>query len=171
MRLRLEQCLREGWGLVVGSTFILPIWLMGASVHRSHWSSLLSVTSWSVFVLSWGGLIWGLLVSALLIFWIGFAHCEGEGRLATVWGRASCALLLLGMCFFLAIPGWRWTGELVGTTLSSTPIYLLKSMSVPLGAIVIGSLLAAFLSSYLVVIISFVGTLFVSGHVWAELVG
>jgi hypothetical protein len=171
MRLRLEQSLREGWGLVVGSTFILPLWLMGASVHRSHWSNLLSNTTWSVFVLSWGGLIWGLLVSALLIFWIGFAQCETEGRLATIWGRASCALLLLSMCFILVIPGWNWAGQLVGTALSSTPLYILKSMFVPVVAIVIGSTLAAFLSSYLVVIVSFVGTLFVSGHVWTELVG
>ena len=171
MRLRLEQSLRDGWGLVIGSTFILPIWLMGASVHRSHWSNLLTNTTWAEFLLSWGGLIWGLVVSALLIFWIGLAHCEAEGRLAHVWGRASCALILLAMCFVLSVPGWKWAGELVGTTLSSTPFYAFKSLSTPLIAVLLGSVLAAFLTSYLVVITTFIGTLCVTGYTWAELVG
>lgn len=169
MRLRFEQTLREGWGLVIGSTLILPLWLMGASVHRSHWTSLLSNTTWAEFLLSWGGLIWGLMVSALVTFWIGLAHCEAQGRLAQVWTRACCATILLVLCFVLALPGWKWAGELVGTTISFTPFYALKSLVAPIVAVILGSIFATFLTSYLVVVATLVGSLFVSGSVWSEL--
>ena len=108
-------------------------------------------------------------MSALVTFWIGLAHCEAEGRLAQVWTRACCALILLILCFVLALPGWKWAGELVGTTFSSTPFYAFKSLVAPLVSVIIGSALAAFLTSYLVVVISFVGAVFVTGTVWSEL--
>jgi len=38
MRLRLEQSLRDGSGAILMSAWILPVWLMGAAVHRSHWA-------------------------------------------------------------------------------------------------------------------------------------
>ena len=41
------------------TTIIYPIWIVGASVHRVHWSKLVDGTGWSDFLLGWGGLIWG----------------------------------------------------------------------------------------------------------------
>ena len=53
MRFRLEQSLREGWIGLVLTTIIYPIWIVGASVHRVHWSKLVDGTGWSDF--HWAG--------------------------------------------------------------------------------------------------------------------
>ena len=171
MRFRLEQSLREGWIGLVLTTIIYPIWIVGASVHRVHWSKLVDGTRWSDFLLGWGGLIWGVGVAVSLITWVGFAYCESEGRLGQLWSRACCGLILLGFALVLSLPSWKWAAELVGVPFIDTSGDIFMSLSIPVVALTFAVLLSALCSDYLVVVGSVIGTLIVSSYSWTELVG
>ena len=170
MKLRLEQSLREGKTAVILSAWILPIWLMGAAVHRSHWANFISDLGWRQFLLGWGGLVWGVIVGILLIFWSAFSFLEDEGRLGRLWARCINGSIILLLCGFISIPGWVWLAELSGATGMTTFGVSLKSLLVPLGALLLANLQAVFLPTYLVTIGSFVVTALLSGLVWTELI-
>ena len=169
MRLRLEQSLRDGKDAMLISVWILPIWLMGAAVHRSQWAKFIGDLGWSQFLLGWGGLIWSIVVATLLIIWSVFGFLEHEHRLARLWTQCIAGSILLLGCAFLSVPGWVWVSELSGSPTGSTIIVSLKSLVVPLGALLLANLQAFFLPSYLVAVSSILLTCLLTGVVWTEL--
>ena len=171
MRLRFEQSLREGGVVAVLSTFVLPLWLIGASVHRAHWGTLTEALGWTQFVLSWSGLLWGGGLAFLLAAWSAFAELEDVGRWGQLWARTLCGTVVLLAAVFLSVPGWIWAGELVGSDAQLLLLAILKSLFVPFVVLLLSNLQSIFLPAYEVVIGSTLGIVLLTGWMWADLLG
>ena len=169
MRLRLEQSLREGSVAILISVWILPFWLMGASVHRAHWAKFVADLGWSEFLLGWGGLVWSVVVGALLVFWSAFSFLEAERRVARLWTRCISGSIILLSCAVLSVPGWVWLAEISGASGFTAAGTAIRSLLVPLGALLIANLQASVLPNYAVAISSILLTSLLTGVVWTEL--
>ena len=171
MKLRIEQTFRDGGMVVIGSTLLLPLWLLGAAVHRTHWGTITAEHGWVDFVLSWSAFLWGGGMALLLAFWSAFATIEESNIWGAMWVRTLCGCIILLCASFLSVPGWLWAGELVGATSDSVLIAALKSLLVPFFVMVVANLQSVFLPTYAVVIGSTLCTTVMSEWMWTDLLG
>lgn len=169
MNLRLEQCLREGGWPILMSVWILPIWLTGAAAHRSHWATFVMDLGWSAFLLGWGGVVWSVLVSVMLILWSAFAFMEDEGKVGTLWARCIAGVLIVVGCALLSAPGWVWLSQLSGASASTTMFASLKSLFVPVCAVIATSLKVQLMPASIASISAILLSALLTGYVWSDL--
>ena len=170
MSLRVEQMLREGRWVLVFSTVVLPLWLISASAHSEHWQPFWQGIGWASFLLSWAGVLWGLVSGLLIGLWTFYGAIESNTFTQEIWSRLCVGLSLIGFALILSLPGWNWLAELSGASLQTLMPMILKSTLVPLGVFTFSVLARQFMRHSIGFLCAIVATLLLLEFVYPDLV-
>ena len=68
----------------------LTLWLISASAHSEHWQPFWQGIGWASFLLSWAGVLWGLVSGLLIGLWTFYGAIESNTFTQEIWSRLLC---------------------------------------------------------------------------------